>query len=240
MKQSVSVMALFLGTASAIRHAPKNINLFATGSEGDEDLGQNIIMKGDKFHYNQKPAESTLVAYAGDTNPIATDLRPDAQQGWPIVGSIGPHGYNDWVHHVSKENMPLFASHPQDMDWHREQTADAEEAEKRKEEREIRLYKESQEADKLEKEDAEAVKDGGKPGEEAAAKAEEKVEAKEEEAKGEEAGATEEEVKALMQLRVRDVDPTKIESVRGPSNGAPIGYGVHKLAIEGGNPYAAK
>jgi hypothetical protein len=30
---------------------------------------------------------------------------------------------------------------------------------------------------------------------------------------------------------------TKIESVRGPP-GAPIGYGVHKLAIEGGNPYA--
>lgn len=31
----------------------------------------------------------------------------------------------------------------------------------------------------------------------------------------------------------------KIESVRGPP-GAPIGYGVHKLAIEGGAPYAAK
>jgi hypothetical protein len=45
---------------------------------------------------------------------------------------------------------------------------------------------------------------------------------------------------ALAQMRMRDVDPTKIESVRGPSNGAPIGYGVHKLAIEGGNPYAAK
>lgn len=53
MKQSAAVVALFLGTASAIRHAPKNINLFATGSSGDEDLGQNIIMKGDKFHYNQ-------------------------------------------------------------------------------------------------------------------------------------------------------------------------------------------
>ena len=27
-------------------------NLFATGMNGDEDLGQNIIMKGDKYHYN--------------------------------------------------------------------------------------------------------------------------------------------------------------------------------------------
>ena len=53
MKQSAAVVALFLGTASTIRQAPKNINLFATGANGDEDLGLNIIMKGDKNHYNQ-------------------------------------------------------------------------------------------------------------------------------------------------------------------------------------------
>jgi hypothetical protein len=34
------------------------------------------------------------------------------------------------------------------------------------------------------------------------------------------------------------IEKTKIDSVKGPP-GAPIGYGVHKLAIEGGNPYAA-
>ena len=45
--------------------------------------------------------------------------------------------------------------------------------------------------------------------------------------------------KALAQMR-DEVDPLKIDSVRGPSDGAPIGYGVHKLSIEGGNPYAAK
>jgi len=44
---------------------------------------------------------------------------------------------------------------------------------------------------------------------------------------------------ALSQMRDEE-DPTKIESVRGPSNGAPIGYGVHKLANEGGAPYAGK
>lgn len=51
---------------------------------------------------------------------------------------------------------------------------------------------------------------------------------------------------ALAQVR-GDVDPevaaaiaaTKIESVKGPP-AAPIGYGVHALSIEGGNPYAAK
>jgi len=61
MKQSAAVMALFLGTASTIRQAPRNINLFATGASGDEDLGQNIIMKGDKFHYNQEEKEASLV-----------------------------------------------------------------------------------------------------------------------------------------------------------------------------------
>jgi len=45
---------------------------------------------------------------------------------------------------------------------------------------------------------------------------------------------------ALAQMRDINGDPTKIDSVRGPSDGAPIGYGVHKLAIAGGNPYAAK
>merc|ERR1712127_991127 len=40
-------------------------------------------------------------------------------------------------------------------------------------------------------------------------------------------------------MRGDEVDPLKIESVRGPP-GAPIGYGVHKLSIEGGEPYAGK
>ena len=29
-----------------------NAELFATGMNGDEDLGQDITMKGEKFHYN--------------------------------------------------------------------------------------------------------------------------------------------------------------------------------------------
>jgi len=54
IKQSSAVLALFLGSADARmkQHAPKSINLFATGMAGDEDLGQDIIMKGDKYHYN--------------------------------------------------------------------------------------------------------------------------------------------------------------------------------------------
>jgi len=44
---------LFLGTASASRHAPKSVSYFATGMNGDEDMQEDITMKGDKFHYLQ-------------------------------------------------------------------------------------------------------------------------------------------------------------------------------------------
>ena len=45
---------------------------------------------------------------------------------------------------------------------------------------------------------------------------------------------------ALAQIKdIASGDPTKIDSVKGPP-GAPIGFGVHKLSTEGGNPYAAK
>jgi len=71
-----------------------------------------------------------------------------------------------------------------------------------------------------------------------------KAEAKEKAAKKAPAAAVIPEVEApkaaLAQMRDINGDPTKIDSVRGPSEGAPIGYGVHKLALEGGNPYAAK
>merc|ERR1712166_907960 len=38
---------------------------FATGMNGDEDLNQNIIMKGDKYHYNQDEA---MVQFATGMN----------------------------------------------------------------------------------------------------------------------------------------------------------------------------
>merc|ERR1711957_507312 len=39
-----------------------NSELFATGMNGDEDLAEDITMKGDKFHYMQKPAAQKLFA----------------------------------------------------------------------------------------------------------------------------------------------------------------------------------
>merc|ERR1719421_2226288 len=46
---------------------PTNISLFATGMNGDEDLGQDITMKGEKFHYNQ----SSLIQLYGDDGAAA-------------------------------------------------------------------------------------------------------------------------------------------------------------------------
>jgi hypothetical protein len=51
--KSFIVLSLFLGSQSALRLNQQ----YATGMNGDEDLGEDIIMKGQPFHYNQaKPA----------------------------------------------------------------------------------------------------------------------------------------------------------------------------------------
>ena len=60
MKQSTLVMALFLGVASTMQLSHK----FATGMNGDEDLAEDITMKGDKFHYVQNSAIASSFAQA--------------------------------------------------------------------------------------------------------------------------------------------------------------------------------
>ena len=52
MKYSVLAIIGAVNTHRLIT-SPKERNYFATGMAGDEDLGSDIIMKGDKFHYNQ-------------------------------------------------------------------------------------------------------------------------------------------------------------------------------------------
>merc|ERR1719321_1567066 len=51
---------------------PTNIELFATGMNGDEDLGQDITMKGEKFHYQQQQ----LIALNGDGDKAAAAVPP--------------------------------------------------------------------------------------------------------------------------------------------------------------------
>ena len=61
--------------------APPNHMLFATGMNGDEDLGEDITMKGDKFHYAQQ-----------GWNPVAVNTAPGALP--PCHGNNGPDGVN--------------------------------------------------------------------------------------------------------------------------------------------------
>merc|ERR1712032_1308749 len=45
---------------------PSNNQLFATGMNGDEDLGEDITMKGDKFHFAQHNLAQFATGMNGD------------------------------------------------------------------------------------------------------------------------------------------------------------------------------
>lgn len=64
-KTSTAVLALLLSTTYA--KAPQSVSLFATGMNGDEDLGEDITMKGEKFHY----VEKTNLQLSGDDDAKA-------------------------------------------------------------------------------------------------------------------------------------------------------------------------
>jgi len=69
-KQSAIVITMFLGSSQA----------WAVGMNGDEDLGQDITMKGQKFHYAQEEPAAKFDANQGpekvDTlNPVAAKNR---------------------------------------------------------------------------------------------------------------------------------------------------------------------
>ena len=62
---------------------------FATGMNGDEDLGEDITMKGDKFHYVQRqPVKGVTFA---QEDPVAADAdKPAPIQGPEKVETLDP------------------------------------------------------------------------------------------------------------------------------------------------------
>ena len=63
---------------------------FATGMNGDEDLGQNIIMKGDKYHYNQSLGQYPYKPAAEPGAPpywMAYEDRQDAPDEVEVVNN---------------------------------------------------------------------------------------------------------------------------------------------------------
>merc|ERR1711981_405428 len=72
---------------------PSNHELFATGMNGDEDLGEDITMKGDKFHYVQQKWNPVVVE---STGPLPA-----------CHGNNGPDGVNCAREVCSGTNGPM-------------------------------------------------------------------------------------------------------------------------------------
>ena len=62
---------------SGVTCEPAQEMLFATGMNGDEDLGEDITMKGNKFHFNQ---EASLVQWDAKGLPAIPYPAQDAKQ----------------------------------------------------------------------------------------------------------------------------------------------------------------
>merc|ERR1712167_116560 len=58
---------------TGVRCVP-NENLFAVGMNGDEDLGQDITMKGEKFHYAQNLAQNKFAVGMNGDEDLGQDI----------------------------------------------------------------------------------------------------------------------------------------------------------------------
>ena len=113
-KQSAYVLALFLGTSSATQVSQN----FATGMNGDEDLGEDITMKGDKFHFVQKVqlAEPAAAVHAKADYPppekVHTLDPKIAKAHTTFYNKLGQQVSNRrWIsdtHPVNNDNMDGF------------------------------------------------------------------------------------------------------------------------------------
>ena len=77
-------------------HYNQRLAQFATGMNGDEDLGEDITMKGEKFHYNQKPQQQNL---------FATGMNGDEDLGEDITMKGEKFHYN-----MKPQQQQLFAT----------------------------------------------------------------------------------------------------------------------------------
>jgi len=70
MKTSAFALAALFGAVNSVQ-----LNqAFATGMNGDEDLAEDITMKGDKFHYIQHPPQN-VVAFAQAASRSGSGVR---------------------------------------------------------------------------------------------------------------------------------------------------------------------
>ena len=81
----IQLTACVNANADGVTCSPPNRQLFATGMNGDEDMGEDIIMKGKPFHYHQAPANQKL---------FATGMNGDEDLGEDIIMKGKPFHYN--------------------------------------------------------------------------------------------------------------------------------------------------
>ena len=155
IKQSTAVIALLLASSNATkmsRKAPKSINLFATGMNGDEDLGQDIIMKGDKFHYQQNLSESENAPAA--TTPVAVGPNGQPVQQAPIkkLVSVNARAREDPKVEEKKEEKKTEEKKEEKKDEKKTEEKKAKEEEKKEEKTEEKKEEADDEEEGEEKE----------------------------------------------------------------------------------------
>ena len=79
----IQVSACIYSSVTGVTCSPPNSQLFATGMNGDEDLGEDIIMKGKPFHYDQKNA--TALAQIKEA-PVTDEAEKVSVLQTPIAG----------------------------------------------------------------------------------------------------------------------------------------------------------
>ena len=104
----VQLSACATAGADGVTCVPMDDMLFATGMNGDEDLGQDIIMKGEPFHYNQASlAQAKRFGLEGGEgfNPLEVYTDP---ADLPIcTGTNGPVGVNCQRETCTGTNGPM-------------------------------------------------------------------------------------------------------------------------------------
>merc|ERR1719199_1476406 len=96
----VQTSACIGASVDGVTCGPSDVELFATGMNGDEDLGQDITMKGQKFHY----AEGQSLAQSAWT-PVV--VKQDLAKNPDCNGVNGPQGVNCKVPAWTGTNGPL-------------------------------------------------------------------------------------------------------------------------------------
>ena len=77
----VQISACLNSEHTGVTCSPPDHMLFATGMNGDEDLGEDIIMKGKPFHYDQKALAQIKEA------PVADEAEKVSVLQTPIAGT---------------------------------------------------------------------------------------------------------------------------------------------------------